>query len=439
LNGDGIQDIAVSDVKYGVTGSTLLGRVYVIYTPAVFARRAEMELASLSYYSLTGSIATQKLGTYITDGIDYNGDGLKDVLISSASSDSNVYILFGRSAGSGDYITTNLNILTGVIISQSTSDTTFGTLPVASCGDLNQDGFPDFVIMAQNYLFIFYGLGMKTSISSVPLTPYNGLTIPLGTGLTFSSSKSVTCADIDMDGYQDVIVSLSDQNVHVLYGSQLKTMPTTSIAAKTTQLGFLISQNVPSSTFGKVLKRTDGWSGYGQDTLLIADPSNSQVYAVYATSVYFGKAQIANFAIDSMIISAQGFKVYTKDTSFSLGSSLDATYDINGDGLKDLLVAEGVAYNSYAYYGQCQSSTGCACPVNMKYKNGYCVSQGLSGGQKVGIIVGVIIGAMLLIALGVLILKKTSCGANCFESYSKPVQFGTHSHTPIPQTMATSA
>jgi len=406
-------------------------------------RKVDYSVSSLNSYTLTGATGSAQLGTYLADPVDYNGDGLKDVLIGSFTNDANAYILFGNAARGGDIAANNLNPLVAITLQQDPStaaDTGFARLPVASCADFNQDTTPDYVIMGTNNIFILYGSGSRANNEIVTVSNVNGEIISLGNPLFFSATKSVTCADLDMDGRQDLVLSLSDGNVHVLYGSTIKALSATSVNAKTFNQGFTITQIVGSSTFGQMLKRTDGWNGYAQDVLLISEPTSSNVYALYASSGTFNASSgMTSYVIDNMFYPQQGFKVWTQDGTLKLGSSIDATYDINGDGVKDLLVAEGISYNSYAFYGQCQAASGCACPNNLKYKNGQCVNWGLSGGQKVGIIIGVIIGALLLIALGVLVLKKTSCGANCFESYAKPAHFGAHTHAPIPQTMATSA
>lgn len=442
LNNDGLQDLAISaPVWNGV------GRVYVIYTPALNGRRQEYNVGSLSSYSLTSVTAGANLGTYMADPVDYNGDGLKDVLIGNkfGTNDVNAYIFFGQTSGSGDMATNMLTPFTGVTLSQDPTynDAGFGRLPLASCADFNQDTTPDYVIMGSDHIFILYGKGSRAMNEGVTVSNDNGEIITLGTGLSFGITKSVTCADLDMDGRQELIISLSDGNVHVLYGSTIKGLSSSTVSAKTSNQGFIITQIGNTQTFGSVLKRTDGWNGYGQDVLLLSETTSSQVYALYASSASFNASNgMISYVIDNMFYPQQGFKVWTNDASYKLGSSMDATYDVNGDGVKDLVVAEGVSYNSYAFYGQCQSSSGssgCSCPNNMKYQNGYCVNWGLSGGQKVGIIIGVILGALLLIALGVLVLKKTSCGSSCFESYAKPAYFGSHTHAPIPQTMATSA
>jgi len=437
LNNDGLQDLAIAAPAWNSAG-----RVFVIYTPALSGRKQEYNVGALSFYTLTSVTASAGLGTYMADSLDYNGDGLKDVLIGNSASDANAYIFFGQFNKAGDTATNMLTTFTGAVLSQdpTVTDAGFGRLPLASCADFNQDTTGDYVIMGQDHIFILYGKGSKALNQGVTVSNDNGEIITLGSGLTFTNTKSVTCADLDMDGRQELIVSLSDGNVHVLYGSTIKGLSSSTVSAKTYNQGFIITQIGNTNTFGSVLKRTDGWNGYGQDVLLLSETTSSQVYALYASSGSFNASSgLISYVIDNMLYPQQGFKVWTNDGSYKLGSSLDATFDVNGDGIKDLLVAEGVSYNSYAFYGQCQSASGCACPSNMKYKNGYCVNWGLSGGQKVGIIIGVILGALLLIALGVMILKKTSCGANCFESYAKPAHFGSHSHAPIPQTMATSA
>jgi len=440
LNNDCLQDLAIAAPLWNG-----VGRVFIIYTPAINGRRQEYNVGALSSYTLSSVTANANLGTYMADPVDYNGDGLKDVLIGNkfGTNDANAYIFFGQTSKSNDIATNMLNSFTGVTLSQdptTVADAGFGRLPLISCADFNQDTTADYVIMGTNNIFILYGYGSRAMNERVTVSNAQGEIISLGSGLTFDITKSVTCADLDMDGRQELIVSLSDGNVHVLYGSSIKGLSSSTVSAKTYNQGFIITQIGNTNTFGSVLKRTDGWNGYAQDVLLLSETTSSQVYALYASSGSFNSSTgLISYVIDNMLYPQQGFKVWTNDASYKLGSSMDATYDVNGDGVKDLLVAEGASYNSYAFYGQCQAPSGCACPNNMKYKNGYCVNWGLSGGQKVGIIIGVILGALLLIALGVLVLKKTSCGSSCFESYAKPAYFGSHTHAPIPQTMATSA
>jgi len=466
LNGDGVTDLAISAPAYsGPSGTiTATGRVYVVYLPTINGRKLEYSIAQLKTYTLTSgyTAVVSALGTYLADPVDFNGDGVKDVMIGNtgATADPNVYILFGQQSTTGDTITTNLQPNFGAAFTSNngagTADTGFGRLGLASCGDLNSDGVMDYVVPGTTFFNIIWGMGKNptqvlntvstvVSTATVPGLSNLGETISYGTGLTFTGG--LTCADMDQDGISDVVFQGTNTNgpaattvvsVYILYGNSIRNFAQTTIIGMQQYLGVNVYQVVGSTTFGANIKRGTGWNGYGQDFILISDTAKSVIYALYSSQMFGSTPAPISFIIDNIAVGT-GTRIYTSDTSYKVGSSLDSMRDINYDGIVDVLTSEGITYNTYAYYGQCNSATGCACPYGYRFKNGYCQGYWLSGGQKTGIIVGVVIGAMLLIALGVFVMKKTACGQKCFESYSKPAAFGSHTHNPIPQTMATSA
>jgi len=407
------------------------------------------------------------LGTYMADPVDFNGDGMKDVMVGYAAgttADPNLYILFGQQGTTGDTTTILLQPYQGAAYTANNgnslganSDALFGKSPFASCGDLNSDGVMDYVIPGTSFLYIIWGMGKNptqtlntfstvTSTATIPGLGNLGEQISWSAAspaptLAYSSSNNVICADMDQDGIKDVVVSAtvsSVTSVYILYGASIKNFAQTSIYGMQQYLGVNIYQLVASSTFGGQIRRGSGWNGYGQDFVVITDTAKSMIYGLYSSQLFGPTPAPISFVIDN-IAQGSGVRIYTSDSSYKVGSSVDVMHDINYDGINDLIAAEGITYNTYAYFGQCNSANGCACPYGYRFKNGYCQGYWLSGGQKTGIIVGVVIGALLLIFLGVLVLKKTACGQKCFESYSKPAAFGAHTHNPIPQTMATSA
>ena len=124
-----------------------------------------------------------------------------------------------------------LTAQTGFTISHGTAADVFGA--TLSTGDFDNDGFADIMIgapggsNAQGSAFVVFGSdALGATLSTGDLTGPNGFRID-GAGATQKAASAISMADIDNDGFSDLIIGAQQSDIgvsqggstYVLYGS----------------------------------------------------------------------------------------------------------------------------------------------------------------------------------------------------------------------------
>ncbi|MCB0729331.1 MAG: FG-GAP repeat protein, partial [Ignavibacteriae bacterium] len=146
--------------------------------------------------TMTGEGDNDYFANSVSTAGDINGDGYSDVVIGSiyySLLTGKAYVYFGG---------TLMNNIADVTITSGTPGIDFGS-SVSSAGDVNGDGYSDFIIGARRNstpgrAFIFFGGASPDSIPDVSMTGE-------ATGNYFGNSVS-SAGDVNGDGYSDVIV-----------------------------------------------------------------------------------------------------------------------------------------------------------------------------------------------------------------------------------------
>ena len=139
---------------------------------------------------------TAVLGTYPQLG-DFDGDGKADLLLKDNVNFNTAYVLYGDNKG-------NFPVTKTLTRGSSTSNVANFTV-----GDVNSDGRSDVLVVQpsvyKNRVFVYYGNTARTFA--------NTTTVPVGRCIT----GSATVADLDGNGYNDLIVEEQDCN-NTFYG-----------------------------------------------------------------------------------------------------------------------------------------------------------------------------------------------------------------------------
>ena len=254
VNGDGYGDVIVGDDRDQFD----IGRAYVyLGSPS--------GLITTPSITLTGEAAADSFGRAVSYAGDVNGDGYGDVIVGASNynyGQGRIYVYLGSSLG--------ISATPSITLTGEQSYDYFGA-PIASAGDVNGDGYGDVIVGAP---FHSNGIGISTGRVYVYLGSPTGLSATPGINLTaevggYLFGASLSSADINGDGYGDVIVGAPNSGtVSVYFGSPsgLSTSPAVTLAEDPASYLYgasLSSADVNGDGYGDVIV---GYSSYSSNT-----------------------------------------------------------------------------------------------------------------------------------------------------------------------------
>jgi hypothetical protein len=342
---------------------------------------------------------------------DVNGDGYADIVTSAIAANNSagyVYVVFGGPTrkggtawGSNTLLNTGganiINGTDGFRLDGVTSGDTIGT--TLATGDVNGDGYADIVIGAPNthagagYNYVVFGgptrkggtaWGVNTVLNTGGTNIINGTDGFRLDGVTTNDTAgwAVATGDINGDGYADIIIGAFQANnragyVYTVFGGPTRKGGTAWPAAGNLVLntggtniingtdGFRLDGVTANDQVGYIGVTAGDINGDGYDDLVLgAGAANSNAgytYVVFGgptrkSGTAWGVNTVLNTGGTNIINGTDGFRLNGVSGSgyTSFGSSL-AVGDINGDGIKDLLInayeVNGLANNVYAIFG----------------------------------------------------------------------------------------
>lgn len=233
VNADGIGDFAIGARATTIEDRDRTGAVYVIYgRRGPYTQDGSFTLGSLDPTVgavITGAEAKDFLGQRVAGPGDVNGDGIADIIIGAPFESAigipepgATYVIFGNPNGLGESGTVHLADLTsgeGIEILGETDGDVFG-ITVSGTGDINGDGFCDFIVGAQNadpegrtdagesFLVLGNSVGagpggsfMLSDLSSPEVTRFRGEAAG-----DYSGNAVAGAGDVDADGVQDILI-----------------------------------------------------------------------------------------------------------------------------------------------------------------------------------------------------------------------------------------
>ena len=222
---------------------------------------------------------------------------------------------------------------------------------VSQAGDINGDGYADFIVGApySDGTYVVFGqpeVGSSGLISLVTLNGTNGFKID-GEALNDLSGVTVSAAgDINGDGHDDLIIGAYRHNVHigrsyvVFGGPGVGNTGVISLANLNGLNGFKLDGEVSFDESGFSVSGAGDVNGDGYADVMIGSPNHNgfhgRTYIVFGGHGIMGNGGLFNL---TNLNGTNGFKIDGELAWEGLsGWSVSAAGDINGDGKSDLIM-----------------------------------------------------------------------------------------------------
>lgn len=326
VNGDGHDDVIVGAPEFDFGAVT--GGIALIY-----------------YGSLTGISAGNKVilsknqfGSYFGGSVagagDINGDGYDDVIVGASDYDNGqlnegvVFVYYGSSSG----VDPAMNLL----LDNNIANSSFGGA-VAGAGDINRDGYADFVIGDDGYTVmvgqsyegaVFIYLGSANG-------PIKSATIESNLAFVHFGIAVSSAGDVNGDGYGDIIVGAPyysfGQNMegaaYIFHGSAQGIV---------TNNPKILQSNQTDANMGASVSGVGDVNGDGYSDVVVGAPSydKGQLDEGIAT-IYYGTVNGVSEVSPAPTILEQDI------ANQHFGYAVKNAGDVNGDGYADLIVGAG--------------------------------------------------------------------------------------------------
>jgi len=369
VNGDGFDDLLIGAYRGDPNGNNSAGETYVVFGSGS-GFLASLELSSLdgaNGFVMNGIDINDSSGRSVSTAGDVNGDGFDDLVVGAkeaapnGSSSGESYVVFG--SGLSFPASLDLSSLDGTngFVINGISDNDLSGYSVSVAGDVNGDGFDDFVIGARgaapngnnsgaSYVVFGSDLGFLTSLDLSLLDGTNGFVINGADVGDFSGTTVSTAGDVNGDGFDDLAIGaiVADPNnknaagaSYVVFGSGQGFDANLELSSLDGTNGFVINGVDAGDRSGGSVSSAGDMNGDGFDDVVIgaflAGPLGNSARG--ESYVVFGSSQAFSSSLElSLLNGTNGFVINGIDALDFSGRSVSTAGDVNGDGFDDLII-----------------------------------------------------------------------------------------------------
>jgi hypothetical protein len=311
---------------------------------------------------------------------DVNGDGIGDIVVYSTSFQIPKYVIFGTSdIQMDDIYISSLSSTIGFEIQHSDASV---SLICSALGDINSDGYDDFMIGDMKYnqnrgsFSVIYGRSSFPSILYISTLTSNERLLISGSNINDYFGKYLSSKAGSVSGCFD-IVACSSSRCYVLtciqpYETAINVDDLIMLDSK---YGYIIQGTVISSMEYEILLSGIGdVNGDGLSDFAISSSryfsGRGVVYVIFGTHVNNN----INIDLDTMDISVGIIITHSQDGA-GIGSAVSDARDVNGDGVNDIVIGSYAA-NAFVIYGG--SNIINMDLINLGMSQGYSISSLLS-------------------------------------------------------------
>jgi hypothetical protein len=338
VNGDGFADVVV-----GVSGvDSPNGRAWVVFGSSEIGAGGSLSLSALDGSNGFALLGNADFAGYAVGGPgDVNGDGYADILVGVSDEPGQEYLAFGGpNVGSGGQLAlSDLNGKNGFAIVRP-ANSGF-TSAVDGAGDVNRDGYADVAIGSPFYsptgnmpwigsAFVLFGGAHVGESGTVLLADLDGTD---GFALTGTAPPieelgfDLGGVDMNGDGYSDVLSTANIEGpAFVVFGaSDVGDSGEVDLAGLDGIDGFVAESADSSWINGAGDVNGDGFGD------IITSDGYSVAYVLFGRDTIGQGGRVDLSALDGF----DGFAMFTPD----LLNRVSGAGDVNGDGLKDVVVS----------------------------------------------------------------------------------------------------
>ncbi|MFW5703087.1 MAG: integrin alpha, partial [Candidatus Dojkabacteria bacterium] len=347
INNDNYDDFLIG--APGRNGGSEIGEAYLILGGSS-GWNQDTDLSDVDA-SFRGEASGDQAGSAVAGIGDVNGDGFNDFAIGAEGNDEGtpgggkVYIFFGNTfAWSGQ------QDLDEVHDASFVSNDLLGGLgmEIAGVGDVNNDGYDDFVITGtgEDMIHLVFGKPSGWDMETV-LDNSNSTFIAADSASPYG--YNVSRANINGDSYSDIVISsnfsgtLTPGSIYGIFGKATGWGQGVNLE---TQADFSINEEGSvGGDFGADSDSTGDYNGDGLTDILVSD---EDVGAHGRAYIFFGKS--SGWSLDQDASSAD--VVINGVNANRIGDDLANVGDINSDGYDDFILNDFGGHRASLFFGR---------------------------------------------------------------------------------------